>query len=103
MSDPLMPGRVDVRGGAVTAPNPQRREPYHEHEAPDDQRLYCARRDLCLDVAADRGWPALTCARCIAYEPMELAQIQADVAPLVSILCETIKPIPVQGYRRVRR
>lgn len=75
----------------MTAPNPQRREPYHEHEAPDDQRLYCARRDLCLDVAADRGWPALTCARCIAY------------APLVSILCETIKPIPVQGYRRVRR
>ena len=71
--------------------------------APDDQRLYCARRDLCLDVAADRGWPALTCARCVAYEPMELAQIQADVAPLVSILCETIKPIPVLGYRRSRR
>jgi hypothetical protein len=45
----------------------------------------------------------MTCARCVAYEPMEVAQIQADVAPLVSILCETIKPIPVQGYRRVRR
>ena len=31
------------------------------------------------------------------------AQIQADVAPLVSILCETFRPIPVQGYRRSRR
>ncbi len=87
----------------MTAPNPQRREPYHEHEAPDDQRLYCARRDLCLDVAADRGWPAMTCAKCVAYEPLEVAQIQADVAPLVSILCETFRPIPVQGYRRSRR
>ena len=87
----------------MTAPNPQPREPYGEHEAPDDQRLYCARRDLCLDVAADRGWPAMTCAKCVAYEPIEVAQIQADVAPLVSILCETFRPIPIQGYRRSRR
>jgi hypothetical protein len=86
----------------VTAPNPQCRASYLEHEGPDDQRLYCAHRDHCLDVAAERHWPALTCVHCVAYQPMGVAQIQADTTPLVAVLCELVRPPSAIGYRRRR-
>jgi hypothetical protein len=67
----------------MTPANPTRGEHLTEEADPSTtQRLYCARRERCLDAAADQNWPALDCRRCLVEERISEDQWRDEVRGL---------------------
>jgi hypothetical protein len=55
-------------------PNPVACEPFRVQAADVVQRLQCARRRECLNVASLRNWPAWTCEHCGVRELAEVVR-----------------------------
>lgn len=53
---------------SISDPRPVCCEPFRPHSADIVQRLRCARRRECLNVASLRNWPAFTCEHCAVRE-----------------------------------
>ncbi len=71
---------------ADAQPNPTPRTELRPDEDPTDvQRLHCAGRPACLDVAARQRWEAMACGQCRAFEPMPEAQWRDEVVPLAAL------------------
>ena len=49
------------------------------------QRLYCARRERCIDAAAEQNWPSLDCRRCLVDEPISEDQWRDEVRGLAEL------------------
>ena len=75
------------------------------------QRLNCANRPECLDIAIAQRWPSFACHGCKAYVHMTGDQIRADVGPLISCRAVIVASLfnlddrPGMGrfFRRMRR
>ena len=71
---------------ADTQPNPTPRAELRPGEDPADvQRLHCAARPACLDVAARQRWEAMACGQCHAFAPMPAAQWRDEVPQLAAL------------------
>jgi len=89
---------------ANPTPNPTPRPELRAGEDPADaQRLHCASRPACLDVAARQRWEAMTCAECRAYQPMPVEAWRVEVVQLAAVgrvLAKVIRtPEPRLGAR----
>ena len=70
----------------MTPASPTRGEHLTEGADPaTTQRLYCARRERCLDAAADQNWPALDCRRCLVEERISEDQWRDEVRGLAEL------------------
>ena len=86
---------------AVAPPSPQR------HEGPAEvaatmQRLHCANRSACLDVAAHGRWPAFTCLGCDAYTPPAAEDYWLE-SQLLSALGSVLARLPANDLDEQRR
>ena len=88
-------------------PNPTPRAELRPGEDPaDSQRLHCAARPGCLNVAARHRWDAMACGQCHAFAPMPAAQWRDEVhqlAALGGVLARVIRTadprLGARGYR----
>ena len=53
-----------------------------------ERRLHCRRAYECVDAAARRGWSALGCDACSAYEQQSAEQERQDLDGILAMLAE---------------